>query len=69
MAGPGPKGTRVDGSAGGGKSVDKRSNAERTPSDVPTATNAKIPVDGVENVGVRSISGAKPATRPTTSGR
>lgn len=66
MAGPGPKGSRVDYGQKGGASKDMRTGDNPTPSSVSGATNAKVAISGVKNHNTSKTSAAKPTTRKTT---
>lgn len=62
-------GTRVDYGASVGNKKDQRSSDLKQQSSVSGATNAKVPVNGVQNEAREKNSSVAPTTRKTTSGK
>ncbi len=63
-------GTRVEMGASVGNSKDMRSGSLKQPGgvSVTSETNAKVPIDGVQNEARASSTPTAPATRKTTTG-
>jgi hypothetical protein len=60
------QGTRVDYTTKGPGGNDKRTGENPTPSTVGDATNAKIPIDGVENQNTENDTKSNRTTRQVT---